>query len=277
VIKYNESPYSTYSSNPVLFSDPSGADTITFTRSTWAAARSKGHSGKQLGGVSNSINVKVADGKDVFYYTQIHTNYDENGNATTTTSTQQFDPLADAQNGVTQTAYAFGLLTYQDNDRLTLAKLAPKDLVNYLISKSAGWDKVAYQDVKSLQSDYPLYKGLENLQEAVVSYYGFSAGLKALSALKATNSGELFNFTNTALEHMGNPGRRVPIQIMQDVIENSEGFPDPQGTSAKMYYERIFRNGKPYNLEVLYDNSTNTIMHFEYARKAMGPLQAIPK
>ncbi|WP_156187507.1 hypothetical protein [Peribacillus loiseleuriae] len=32
-----------------------------------------------------------------------------------------------------------------------------------------------------------------------------------------------------------------------------------------------------YNLEVLYDKTTNTIYHFEYARKAMGPLPAIPK
>jgi hypothetical protein len=155
--------------------------------------------------------------------------------------------------------------------------LAPKELVNYLISKSGGWDKIAYQDVKSLQSDYPLYKGLEELQEATVEYYGFSEGMKAFSALRSTSSAEIFSFTNTAWAHMENPGRRVPLQILEDVIENSESFPDPQGTNARMYYERIFRNGKAYNLEVLYDNSTNTIMHFEYARKAMGPLEAIPK
>ncbi len=35
--------------------------------------------------------------------------------------------------------------------------------------------------------------------------------------------------------------------------------------------------GKMYNLEVLYDEISNTVYHFEYARKAMGNLPAIPK
>ena len=55
-----------------------------------------------------------------------------------------------------------------------------------------------------------------------------------------TNLNDGLNFANKALEHMG-------------------------------------ENGKMYNLEVLYDETTNTIYHFEYARKAMGELPAIPK
>ncbi|TDW91896.1 RHS repeat-associated core domain-containing protein, partial [Dinghuibacter silviterrae] len=273
VIKYNEAPYSTFSNNPVLFADPSGADTITITRASWSA---RGRGGKQLGGVKSSVDVKVADGKDVFYYKKIHTDYDENGKATTTTSMQEFDPIAGATNGVTQTAYMFGLLTNDDNDRLTLAKIAPKELVKYLISKSSGWDKIAYEDVQSLQSDYPMYRGLENLQEATVEYYGVSVGLRAIASLRTiTASDEILNFTNTAWQHMQNPDRKVPIQILKDVIENSPSFPDPRGSNARMFYERMFRNGQEYNLEVLYEESSNTIMHFKYSDKAMGPLPKI--
>ena len=32
----------------------------------------------------------------------------------------------------------------------------------------------------------------------------------------------------------------------------------------------MYKNGKMYNLEVLYDEISNTVYYFEYARKAMG-------
>ncbi|HYC29518.1 MAG TPA: hypothetical protein VEB42_11885 [Chitinophagaceae bacterium] len=281
VIKYHESPYAAFANNPIWFSDPLGADTISFTKSSWSGPEPKqtldNYKPKRPGGTSFGINVRVAEGDDVFYYTETHTDYNADGTATTTSNTQQFDPVKDHKNGVTETSYMFGLLTYKDNDRLTLAKFAPKELLNYLINKSDGWTRLAYMDAKALQPSYTLFKGLQAIEEAAVSYYGFSLGMRALSSLRTAGSGELFNFTQTTLAHMGNPGRRVPVQILDDVIKNSKAFPDPQGTNALMYYERLYRNGKAYNFEVLYDKTTNTILHFQYGRKAMGPLQAIPK
>ncbi|WP_297990528.1 DNRLRE domain-containing protein [uncultured Anoxybacillus sp.] len=91
---------------------------------------------------------------------------------------------------------------------------------------------------------------------------------------KVTKGG--LNFTKTTAKHMDNPDRRVPIQILQQAIKG-KGYKDPRGSNARMYYTIMYRNGKKYNLEVLYDKKTNTILHFEYARKAMGPLKAIPK
>ena len=84
---------------------------------------------------------------------------------------------------------------------------------------------------------------------------------------------EVFSFTGTAL----NPNRSLPVSILKDAIKNSKGLPDPQGTKALMHYAQITRNRKTYNLEVLYDQATNTIMHFKYDTKALGPLKAIPK
>ena len=83
------------------------------------------------------------------------------------------------------------------------------------------------------------------------------------------------NFSNKALEHMKNPARRVPVQILQEAIRKNNAFPDPRGSSATMYYTKVCINQKYYNLEVLYDKASNTIYHFEYARKAMGNLPAI--
>lgn len=47
---------------------------------------------------------------------------------------------------------------------------------------------------------------------------------------------------------MGESGRQVPIQTLQDAIRYGEAMPDPRGSNATMY-----KNGKMYNLEVLYD------------------------
>ena len=85
------------------------------------------------------------------------------------------------------------------------------------------------------------------------------------------------NFSNRALEHMGESGRQVPIQTLQDAIRCGEAMPDPRGSNTTMYYTTMYKNGKMYNLEVLYDEISNTVYHFEYARKAMGNLPAIPK
>ena len=100
---------------------------------------------------------------------------------------------------------------------------------------------------------------------------------KADNIIKYSNLDEGVNFSNKALEHMGESGRQVPIQTLQDTIRYGEGLPDPRGSSATMYYATMTKNGKPYNLEVLYDKASNTVYHFEYARKAMGNLSQIKK
>ena len=84
-------------------------------------------------------------------------------------------------------------------------------------------------------------------------------------------------FTETTAERMGDPNRFVPMQILRKAIESGLERPDPQGTEAMMYYTKMFRNGSPYNLEVLYDKATNIVLHFKYTIEAIGPLEAIPK
>ena len=92
---------------------------------------------------------------------------------------------------------------------------------------------------------------------------------------KFTSLDEGLNFSNKALEHMLDSGRQVPIQTLQDAIRYGEALPDSRGSSATMYYTIMYKNGKKYNLEVLYDKDTNMVYHFEYARKKMGNLPEI--
>lgn len=87
---------------------------------------------------------------------------------------------------------------------------------------------------------------------------------------------DLFKFSVKAGEHMNNPGRAIPVQIFQEIIENPMHIAkDPRGSSALMYYSQMAVNGPLYNVEVLYDKSTNMIWHFLYKQGPMGPLQGI--
>ena len=87
---------------------------------------------------------------------------------------------------------------------------------------------------------------------------------KAISS--CSSSKPVYNFTKAAEKHMADPNRYVPVSILDETIKHpTMTLADPQGTNATMYYSTIERNNKSYNLEVLYDSKTNTIMHFKYS------------
>jgi hypothetical protein len=93
------------------------------------------------------------------------------------------------------------------------------------------------------------------------------------------NKNQMFNFSKAALDHMHEPGRWVPMHLMKEIIEHPMAvMPDPrQVTKANMYYSQISRNGKLYNIEVLYDPSINTIYHFKYTADAIDVLKSTRK
>lgn len=104
-----------------------------------------------------------------------------------------------------------------------------------------------------------------------------SKGKKAIkSAMKTYDKVQQnIKFAAKAAQHMNNPNRSVPLQILEKAIKHGVSRPDPQGSRATMYYITMYKNGKKYNLEVLFDNATNTIFHFKYSPKALGPLPKI--
>ena len=87
----------------------------------------------------------------------------------------------------------------------------------------------------------------------------------------------IFNFKPAAAAHMLNKERVIPILILEKAINGAEHIvSDPRElTKAKMYYSKIWKGGKQYNVEVLFDADTNTIYHFKYTNKKLGPLTKI--
>ena len=85
-----------------------------------------------------------------------------------------------------------------------------------------------------------------------------------------------FNFTKVTGSRMADINRTMPVQILREIITNPiQAIKDPQGTSALMYYAQLWKNGKLYNAEVLYDSASNTILHFLYSRESLGPLAKV--
>ena len=118
----------------------------------------------------------------------------------------------------------------------------------------------------------------EQTANTIETAIGFAAINEATNALSFTKSAptvedvpaakggkELFNFSTKAAEHMANPGRAVPVQILEQAIKGSKGLADPRGSRALMHTTEMFKNGKAYNLEVLYDKATNPTWHFKYS------------
>lgn len=76
-----------------------------------------------------------------------------------------------------------------------------------------------------------------------------------------------YNFSDTPSKHQEDSERRVPLNMIDEAIKTGIPSPDPQGTGAIMYKITMYRNGKSYTLEVLYNSQTNEIWHFKYSPK----------
>lgn len=113
------------------------------------------------------------------------------------------------------------------------------------------------------------YGGLSHLDQS----FNLS-GVYGVEAINPTvqNANSNLNFAATPAKHMSDPNRHVPVQILEDAIRTGTQMPDPKGSNATMYYTPMVRNGKSYNLEILYDTSSNTIYHFKYTPEAIGNL-----
>jgi hypothetical protein len=72
--------------------------------------------------------------------------------------------------------------------------------------------------------------------------------------------------------------RIAVVKVIEFIEHPMAVIPDPRKmTKANMYYSQTSRNGKLYNIEILYDSIENKISHFMYDSDALGPLEKIRK
>jgi hypothetical protein len=200
--------------------DPNGLDTITFTQKTTIIkipGRADPHSDnlktsdKQIVLQGGNIDIKPGGGLDVFYYQNITTTTDENGNvSTTTTGLQQFNPRGTAANDYRTGGWSGVLGPFYD-DRNVLAMLAPKWLLTKYAEKSKTFDTFqywAYQTAIANQSDLKFINALQKVTTAVYTIagtYGI-ARMTIVAALPAVTEEASFfegtSYTNKVLQQM---------------------------------------------------------------------------
>ncbi len=143
-VEHNVSGYSTFMNNPIIYSDPDGADTMNFTSNTTIVNFKSGLDGNMTSSstTTNSYERKPG-GDDVFFWKKNLTIIDGGKDPVTTeTECTQFFPMAKDFNmfssaGITQSAGLLGLYSVDDPDAVTLSKIlgsAPevaKDLISH--------------------------------------------------------------------------------------------------------------------------------------------------
>ncbi|MEN2486653.1 RHS repeat-associated core domain-containing protein [Flavobacterium sp. B11] len=134
----------------------------------------------------------------------------------------------------------------------------------YFMGRGVGDSSMRNLDGSATSTD----QAVMGLVDVYSSIMGAAEAKSALSEIRFVKSGnELFNFGRAAGIHMTEPARVVPVQILEQAIKSSKGVVDPRGSRALMHTAEMWRNGKVYNLEVLYDEATNSIWHFKYYTK----------
>lgn len=94
-------------------------------------------------------------------------------------------------------------------------------------------------------------------------------GRKSIDAIRATYRALKFrgplNFTVTTAQRMADPARRVPEYILKLALRFGKREADPQKAAGAFRYAiTMFKNGKPYTLEVVIREADRTILHFLY-------------
>jgi hypothetical protein len=155
-------------------------------------------------------------------------------------------------------------VTYGDYEITLIAAEPPRPTPGSTRDDSRD-EKLADDSIKPVTWDLDLIgAGIGASLKAGLLIVGKAGAKAAEKSLAAAGGKELFNFSKKAAEHMGNPARAVPAQTLEGAIKGAKGLPDPRGSDALMHTVEMVKNGKSYNLEVLYNESTNTIFHFKY-------------
>ncbi|GHV44568.1 hypothetical protein FACS1894180_6070 [Bacteroidia bacterium] len=146
----------------------------------------------------------------------------------------------------------------------------------YAINPTTKMQEIAFRmrmAAKFSPSGYPMSDGPLNNVSPEFHVLSLGRFLYARLGVAAVTGG--YAFSRRAAQHMAEPGRTVPVQIINDAIKTTKGLPDPLDSRALMHYSPMWKNGTQYNLEILYDQASNSIWHFKYTQDALGILPAI--
>ncbi len=130
-----------------------------------------------------------------------------------------------------------------------------------ITSRVAKTSRVALPIIRSVS---PQLAKAETIATALIESTVAIQGTQKIAQSGSTLANEL-KFTKTAMEHMADPKRYVPRYILAEAIQNGSKMNDPRNAiGAIKIVEKMFRKNKEYNLNIIYREKDNTILHFHY-------------
>ncbi len=304
-MKFHESPYACIANNPIWFIDPNGADTIKFKRTTTTTMPSysqysmytdrKVYPHLEYNDASvtattertSTVSIVQTDAKerDVFIMIEESIEIDASGVATTTaSSSKRFypDELPLHYSGVTR--FEFGVVSFPDDDRTSLAKLAPQSLTSYLYKKN----KNLYSFISPLQKSIGFASAVLEVEMVAVELWA-GGDLALVGRLGST--GEILRSARNIPAVLMSPGslhmiapsisKRLSLTKVKGggytknqgkMGRHLLGHPDFGKVVGKSYFENVeeaqkvldaYHSGKTTVLQVLEDNKV--IVKFEGA------------
>jgi RHS repeat-associated protein len=241
ITKVSESPYATFGNNPILLTDPNGADTINFTRKTtfdkrqyrpaaFSSGKMDNFPSKMIdagnSGMSSSqgIDIVGAAGNDVFRIIDVHTHIDENGKETTLSSTTTTLNLNNEQ-----TFYRSGGHNVKGfiDDRYALASMSPDYLLQYYANKSGD---IGVKSALAYQKTLPFaakLNAIANVAYMVSGAYGIFRAALSRSIVQAFPSGfvtsNVEGFYIRSASTLSNGTYSKTIQTLAYMGENGSG------------------------------------------------------
>ena len=178
---YKNSPYECFANNPIAYADPSGLDSIKFSKSTTIITpKQKGFSGggqKPSGSTTFGISTVPMPGDDVYTFTNTFTTINGDGESKTTSTTKVLHPEDPTSAvGVTKglNLYFDGLITTERNnyDWESIGKIMSLDkgFSDYMVSRNSN-----AKDWQEKAGSMALMEGIMPIavQSAFSSYLGF--------------------------------------------------------------------------------------------------------
>jgi RHS repeat-associated protein len=271
--KAYESPYVAFGNNPIWNIDPNGADTSKYLSNAQLVDALK------IG--SNEIKSVIKD-KRTYRSDQVTNNLNKAVLDYIDKNNLSFGAAAEFQEAVTEYYHgleAVALYNKSDFEKLDRSVINNKSVSNYqTVNISVGMMRESHAN---------LWQFMGTSSEVAFFVASMGVGIRPGGGPRAPFSSNAqqsivesqagFKFTGTTIKRYVDPSRTVAASDLRRAVGGTP-YTDPQGAAgASAYYTTILRNGKSYNLKVIYNQETNTIFHFHYSRQALGPLPKINK